>query len=104
MAAIALDTYAIAKQLRSAGFSEAQAEAVTDAVRQIRDSDQSTLATKADIVTLRADITELRAMTKSDLSEAKADLLKWIVGAIGLQAFAILGGIIALIRVLAPQA
>lgn len=83
MAALALDTYAIAKSLRDAGFSEAQAEAVTSAVKMAGDLDLSHLATKA------------------DLAEAKADLLKWMVGAIGLQTLTVLGGVAALIRLLA---
>lgn len=88
MVAIALDTYAVAKRLRDAGFSEAQAEAVTEAVKLASDVDLSTLATKADVA--------------AGLAEAKADLLKWIVGAIGLQTLTVLGGVAALIRLLTP--
>lgn len=93
MAAIALDTYAIAKQLRDAGFTEAQAEAVTNVVKQASDVDLSNLATKADIAQLA---------TKAELAEANADLLKWMVGAIGLQTLTVLGGVAALIRLLTP--
>ena len=34
MATVALDTLKVAKRLRVAGFSEAQAESVTDAIRE----------------------------------------------------------------------
>jgi hypothetical protein len=36
--------------------------------------------------------------TKIDLAEAKADILKWMFGAIGFQTLAILGGVALLLR------
>jgi hypothetical protein len=36
--------------------------------------------------------------TKIDLAEAKADILKWMFGAIGFQTMAILGGVALLLR------
>ena len=68
------------------------------------DIDSLRVATKADIDSLRvatkADIDSLRLATKADLAETKADVLKWIVGAIGLQTVVILGAVVALARVL----
>ena len=133
MAVVALDTHAVVKELQAAGFSEAQAEAVTHAVRRAQDVDLSHLATKSDIQALRmeidglragtkadldslragtkadldslrtstkADIDSLRAGTKADIAELKADILKWMVGAIGVQTIAILGALVGLARVL----
>jgi hypothetical protein len=42
---------------------------------------------------------ELRAETTADLSEAKAEILRWI-GAIGFRTIIILGAVAALIRLL----
>ena len=72
MAVVALDTHAVVKELQAAGFSEAQAEAVTRAVRRAQDVDLSHLATKSDIQGLRMEIDGLRAGTKADLDSLRA--------------------------------
>ena len=43
-----LDTLEIAKRLKNAGFAEAQAEAITGALRETREADLARLATKDD--------------------------------------------------------
>jgi hypothetical protein len=45
-------------------------------------------------------LAELRAATTRDIAEAKADLLKWMFGAVGLQTLAILGGVAALFKLI----
>ncbi|WP_149540613.1 coiled-coil domain-containing protein [Siccirubricoccus phaeus] len=122
MPVIALDTHAVVKELQAAGFTEAQAEAVTRAVRKGQEIDFSDLATKADLAELRqatkadiaglrheldahrqatkADIAELRQTTKADIAELKADLLKWVISAVGLQTLAVLGTPVVLTRIL----
>jgi hypothetical protein len=62
MAISSLDTHEIVKDLKSAGFTDEQAEAVTRAVKKAQDLDLSSLATKA------------------DLAELRAELIKWAVG------------------------
>jgi hypothetical protein len=79
---VAIDTHEVVKELTAAGFTEAQAEAVTRAVRRAQDVDLTVLA------------------TKSDLAETKADILKWMVSTIGLQTVIILGAVVALARLL----
>ena len=37
---------------------------------------------------------------RGELAELKADMLKWMFGAVGLQTLAILGGVAALLRLL----
>lgn len=44
----------------------------------------SHLATKADL--------------RAELAETRADLMKWIIGALGVQTLAVLGGLAALLR------
>ncbi len=68
MTVVAIDTHAVVvKALKAAGFTGDQAEAVTRAVRQAQEADVLNLATRV------------------DLAEAKAEILKWIAGAIGIQ-------------------
>ena len=54
MASAVLDTLEIAKRLKGAGFSEAQAETMTGVLRDARDADWSQLATKDDLARLEA--------------------------------------------------
>ncbi|WP_045222335.1 DUF1640 domain-containing protein [Desulfonatronum thioautotrophicum] len=80
MATIAFDSHKIIRKLKNAGFSEDQAEALTDALRSTIDN--------ADFVT-RKDLQIDLAPLKSDLA-----VIKWMLGpTFGL----ILGGIAALI-------
>jgi len=85
MAKIVFDTHAFVKRLVSAGMPEAQAETVADALRGTREADLSQLVTKADL--------------RAELAETKADIMKWIIGALGIQTLAILGGIAALLKI-----
>ena len=49
MTTSSLDTLDIARRLKSVGFNDAQAEAVTEIIRDVRTADLANLATKADI-------------------------------------------------------
>lgn len=62
MTSITFDTHAHVKKLKEKGISEQQAEAFVDMFKEMQDADKSALATKA------------------DLSELKAELIKWFVG------------------------
>jgi hypothetical protein len=76
--ATTFDTHRIVKRLVQAGFSDAQAETVTDVVRESRDFDFASLATKADLANLalatKAELANFA--TKADLANFanKADL------------------------------
>ena len=90
-----------------AGFSDTQAETVTDVVREARERDISELATKADLAAvkaeLKADLAGLESRVdikladlRTALFEVKADLLKWVIGLILVQG----GVVVALIKLL----
>lgn len=98
MNAIAFDTHAVVKELTAAGFGEVQAEAVTSVVRRAREVDISEPATKTDTALLKAELD--RMATKADLSEAKADILKWMSGAIGFQTLVVIGAVAGLYKLL----
>src|SRR5712691_4302290 len=111
MSISSLDTHEIVKDLKAAGFTDDQAEAVTRAVKRAQDLDLSNLATRTDLAELRAatrtDLAELRAATKTDfaelgaaaktdLAELRAELIKWVVGV----GFAQVAMILAVLKVL----
>jgi basic membrane lipoprotein Med (substrate-binding protein (PBP1-ABC) superfamily) len=65
----ALDTHETLKSLAAAGFTDAQAEALTAVVKQALDIDLSNIATKTDIADVRR-----------EMADVKAELVKWVVG------------------------
>lgn len=97
--AIAFDTHAYVKKLKSVGFTEDQAEVL--ASTQI-DLIEKRLATKRDVIELKRDIVALRNDLKRDIealrnelkrdireselrleakiSEQKTNLIKWVIG------------------------
>lgn len=62
-----LDTLETAKRLRGAGFTEAQAEAVTGALREAHEADLSQLATKADLQAVRADLQAVKGDLQAEM-------------------------------------
>ena len=62
------------------------------------DLETSIAATRAD---LEARLAAIKAELQLSLAETKADILKWMVGTIGVQTVVILGAVVALSRVMA---
>jgi hypothetical protein len=77
MVAVAFDTLK---------FAHEQAEGISQA---FADATGEQLATKADLASLA---------TKADISDVKADLMKWMFGATGFQTLIILGAVLALVK------
>jgi hypothetical protein len=126
-----MDTHEVVKELKAVGFTDEQAEAMTRALRQSQDSELSNLVTKADYqaglsvaktdlraemaalrTEMRTDLAALRAEMQTDLAavraelriglaETKSEILKWMVGMIGVQTIIILGAVAALTRFVA---
>jgi hypothetical protein len=73
---MAIDTLKVARRLREAGFTEPQAEAVVEAVRD--GSENSDLATKQDLMLLstelRAEIAAVRAELGAEIAAVRAEL------------------------------
>jgi len=76
MATITFDTLAFVKQLKSAGFSDTQAEiqaqAINQALADFQDSRLNELATKADL--------------QAEIAKAKVEIIKWVAGMLVAQA------------------
>jgi len=127
MNALAFDTLAYARRLEGAGFSREQAEALAEEQAKLLDE---RLATKVDVESLhkeievvrlnveslrlsvqrdiealrlagQKDIEALRASMLSALAEGKAEMLKWMMGTVGLQTAVIIGAVVALVRLTA---
>ena len=110
------DRLTLANAIEDAGIERAKAERVASAIVDII---HDSVATKSDIQLLRSDLKsdvhqvrsdlksdvhQLRGdlavfATKADLAEAKVEILKWMVSAIGIQTVVIIGAVIALVRV-----
>jgi hypothetical protein len=89
---------------------------VTRVVRNAQEVDVSNLATKTDlqlglaevkaeiagvrgeVVGVKAEVAVVRAELERHLAELKSELLKWLVGSLGLQTVAVIGAVIALVR------
>lgn len=96
MGAVAFDTHAFIKQLKEAGFEEAQAEALSETLKKAQEAHLGELATRHDIGELKRDIEELKLSTRHDLKElelridGELKLLKWMISVI-------LAGVVSLV-------
>jgi hypothetical protein len=74
VSAILFDTLRLSRTLRDKGhFTPEQAEVLAEALAEAAHGD---LATNADLAALKSEL-------KADIAGVKADILKWMVGAIG---------------------
>lgn len=91
MSAVTFDTLKYVERLTSAGLpaqqAKAEAEALRDALSEL--VELRSLATKEDVAMIRADV-------KTEIAEAKADIIKWVAGLLLAQA----GLVAALVKLL----
>src|SRR5450759_779995 len=104
MTALAFDTHEFVKRLKGAGFSEEQAEVLTDLQKTTALNKLDDLATKRDLkeleTALKRDIKELELTVSLEfkqvdvkIAETKAELIRWVV-AVGLLQITIIAGLI----------
>ncbi|MGD9616253.1 MAG: coiled-coil domain-containing protein [Alphaproteobacteria bacterium] len=77
MALATFDTHELVKDLKAAGFTEDQAEAVTRAVKNAREIDFSDLASKADLAVLDVSMTGMKteiAGMKTEIAGMKTEI------------------------------
>jgi len=91
MATATFDTLRYANRLKTAGVPDKQAEAESEALSEVLEINLKELATRQDIVELRKDMeqVELRLNARMDaqrenlrreISDSKAELIRWVVG------------------------
>lgn len=90
MTTAVFDTLKVSRNLKAAGFAEAQADAI---VQSMVEAFEDTVATKSDLdkleASVKSDIAAVKAelkdkATKTDLAVIKGDirLLKWMIGVV----------------------
>lgn len=90
----AFDTLKLADRLQSAGFTPEQARGTASAPSEALTAD---FATKNDVVGLRFELTAEIAKVRTEIADAKAELIKWLVGSFAVQ-FAAPVGVIKLLH------
>lgn len=100
MNAITIDTLHFANRLKSVGFTDEQAQVITELQLSANDSTLEQVkhdyhldevATKHDIELLRADTGRMIAETNQRIAESRADLTRWIIGAGFFQTVLVIG-------------
>ena len=90
MSPVAFDTLKLAQRFEAAGFPPKQAQDMASAIAE----------TIVDTVVTREYLDLRLGEIRVELGELKAEVMKWMFGAVGLQTLAILGGVAALFRLL----
>ncbi len=89
MTSLTFDTHDFVKKLKGVGFSEEQAEVLTELQKttsqntldQARhDYELDDLATKRDLKEIELKIELVKSELKREMAETKADLIRWVVG------------------------
>ncbi|SUS07047.1 conserved hypothetical protein [Candidatus Defluviicoccus seviourii] len=96
MSVLAIDTLKLARKLEAGGFTPQQAAAAAAAFAESLADATADMATKADVADLRRDLREAELRLESKLEGVKAEILKWMFGAMAAQT----GLIVALIKLL----
>jgi|LGVE01.1.fsa_nt_gb uncharacterized protein Smg (DUF494 family) len=83
MATTVFDTYSFVKQLKAAGFdekqAEIQAEAINRALIEFQDKQIQAVASKTDVLGIKAGMAV-------DLANTKVEIIKWVAGMLVAQA------------------
>lgn len=93
MTIITFDTHEFIKELKNAGFSEQQAEAITNLQKTVIGTtlEQAKHDHQLDDLATKRDLKELELKVAKDIAESKAELIRWVVGVRVLQMTLIVG-------------
>lgn len=82
MTALTFDTHDFVKKLKGAGFSEEQAEVLTELQKTTSQNtlDQARHDYELDDLATKRDLKELQLTLELKIAESKADLIRWVVG------------------------
>jgi hypothetical protein len=92
MATVAFDTLKLAQRLEAAGLPQRQAQEIAGAISET----VGEAVVTREYLDLR--LGELTARLEAQIADARAEMMKWMFGAVGPQTLAILGGVAALLR------
>lgn len=92
MATVAFDTLKLAQRLEAAGLPQRQAQDIAGAISE---TVGEAIVTR-EYLDLR--LGETTARLEAKIAEVRAEMTRWMFGAVGLQTLAILGGMAALLR------
>jgi hypothetical protein len=99
MAAVVFDTLRLAQRLEAAGLRGRQAREIASALSEtIGEAVVTREYLDLRLAELDHRLGELSARLEGKIAELRAEILKWMFGAVGLQTLAILGGVAALLR------
>ena len=73
MSTLAFDTLKASRNLKAAGFSEAQADAI---IGTVGDSFTDSVATKVDIAEVKTQIAEVRSELKQDIASTRTEIAR----------------------------
>jgi hypothetical protein len=95
MTTLTFDTHDFVKKLKGAGFSEEQAEILTDLQKATVQNtlEQARHDYELDNLTTKRDLKELELNLQKEIAETKAELVRWVVG-VGLLQITIIAGLI----------
>ena len=93
MTTLTFDTHEFIKELKNAGFSEQQAEAITNLQKTVIGTtlEQVKHDYQLDDLATKRDLKELELKVAKDIAESKAELIRWVVGVGVLQMTLIVG-------------
>lgn len=82
MTALTFDTHDFVKKLKGVGFSEEQAELLTDLQKTtvINTLEQARHDYELDDLATKRDLKELELRLQSEIEKTKAELIRWVVG------------------------
>ncbi len=95
MATLTFDTHDFVKKLKGAGFSEEQAEVLTELQKTTVSNtlEQARHDYELDDLATKRDLKQLELIMRKDMAENKADLIRWVVG-VGLLQITIIAGLL----------
>jgi uncharacterized membrane protein len=91
MSTLTFDTLQFVQRLKKAGVRDSEAEAIAEAVRDAQAN--ADIATKRDIVEVKAELKRDIAEVKTNIAEVKAELIKWVVS-VGVLQTALIGALL----------
>ena len=95
MTTLTFDTHDFVKRLKGAGFSEEQAEVLTDLQKTTVSNtlEQARHDYQLDDLATKRDLKEMELKLQKEIAETKADLIRWVVG-VGLLQITIIAGLL----------